>query len=249
MKTALTLLLILISTHSFSQDPHEISETDTTLDYKTRFYKNGVLDLNGYLIYKSDSISYFSNDSIPYQDTLGTDDLKDGKWIQNYLLKKKSYYSLTEYEGTFLVGKRYDFRKDGTLYSTFKRYPAIKDSTFNGSQIIYYDKKGNYITRIEYILFNQDETNLFFWYTIYYSSEGKLSYFSYENEKAGMNHSISYNKKGEMIREHIRNSTEWTTKKWNSRRTKLKLTEQKKDATIISTYRNEKLVRKKTKNH
>lgn len=259
MQTPLTLLLILLTNFSQAQSPHQISDTDTTLDYKTRFYKDGVLNLNGYSLYTNDSITYFFNDSIPYHDfkdeksaylmdSIKMDEFKSGKWIRHYSLKRKKHYSLAEYADGFLVGKRYDFRKNGTLCSAFKRYPKIKDSTFHGSQIISYHRKDQHITKIEYILFEEDQTNLSFWYSLYYSSQGKLTYYSYYNEKIGTHEFIEYNKKGEIKKEYIRNSAEWYDKKWNSGRTKMKLIKLGKGTKTIEVYRKEKLVRKKVIN-
>lgn len=254
MRTLLTLLLIFLVSDSWSQSPHQISDTDTTLDYKTRFYKNGVPDLNGYYVYIMDSATYFSTDTARYYDftkrnyNLDTSvmyRLAQGRWMEHYTFKKQKFFSLSEYKGGYLMGKGYDFTENGTLYTTFKRYPKIKGSIFNGCQTIHYDKKGQHITRIEYKLFEEDQTMLAFWYSLSYSDQGKLTYYSYYNEKAGIHEYIEYNKKGEVKKEYLRNSMEWYDKKWNARRTKMKLVKRGKSTKTIALYRKEKLVREK----
>lgn len=252
----ISFILILSSLQSWSQ--HQISDTDTTLDYKLRFYKNGILDLDGYYVYTLDSASYFSTDTARYYD-FKTEDfaldsskmyrLEHGKCISHYTYKKQKYYSLGEYKGGILRGKMYNFREDGTLYSTFKRYPRIKGLEFNGSQIIYYDKKDQHITKIEYILFNENQTQLFYWNKLYYSSNGKLSYYSYYDEKAGIQHIIDYTKKGEIKHETLRNAQEYSDKKWNKERSKMTLVTYGKETKTIQVYRMGKLVRAKTTNY
>lgn len=240
-------MFIFISLFASSQ--HELKDIDTTIHYKKVFYKNDSLILYPYYEYY-DSTTYrtYILTKEKFEEKIGNIDtskiqlLKRGTWKIDYLRKKKKYYYLANYDNDILIGKRYDFNSKDRLISTFTTYPKIKDSIFNGSQIINYDKKGR-ITSVEYIQFIEDQTFLFYWNYLSYNKSGVLTYYSYVDEEKNKTRFITYSKNGEIIKDYKRDEKEWYSKKWNKKRTKLKEEVHLKNQRLIRIYRNNILIK------
>lgn len=250
-KISLIFLFFVFSLSASAQ--HEIIETDTSLNYKDTFYTNGQLNVSSYYKYFDSTINMnrvvakdLFDSNIKNIDTSKIVLLKEGTWRIYYQKKSKRYYYLAHYKDDELIGKRYDFNSKGKLISTFARYPKIKDSIFNGSQIINYDKKGR-ITSIKYIKFIENQTNLFYWHYLIFNKSGKLKRFSLLDESKNKTRFITYSNDGQIIKDYKRDETEWYDKEWNKKRTKLKEEVHEKGKTIIRIYLNNNLIREKTK--
>ena len=252
MKYTVTILLTISFFSLFGQE--ELNDIDTVLDYRERFYNSGQLDVqNSMLDLNSNNIvpanqkkSSTNNDSsqLEYQ--------KHGLWIE-YFDKKWNecdssehyYFRLGEYDSGYYTGKTYDFNKKKELVRTYLRYPKMKDSIFEGVREIKYED-GN-ITKVEYHLFNQDRSPLFFWHTSYYNKDGILTSYSFTNEAQNRTRFISYSKDGQVIKDYKRDEIEWHDKKWNKKRTRLKEEVYIKGKKIIRVYKNDNLVKEKVK--
>lgn len=248
-----SILSICFFISLFASTQHELKDIDTTLNYKKVFYRNDSLILHPYYKYY-DSITYRTyivtkekfEENIGNLDTSKIQLLREFTWKNEYKKKNKSYYYLAYYKDDILKGKRYDFNSKDRLISTFKNYPKIKDSIFNGSQIINYDKKGR-ITSVKYIQFNKDQTFLFYWNYLSYNKSGVLTSYSYVDEEKNKTRFITYSKNGEIIKDYKRDETEWYNKKWNKKKTKLKEEVHLKNQRLIRIYRNNILIKEKTK--
>jgi len=261
-KTFLILFGVLLSLSVQSQ--HSLSETDTSINYQDIFYKDGKLDLDGYYVFVFDTIEYYSGDSLTYYDfqrfNYGPEidsnkmfKLWHGKWKIDYEVEKgfiikwkRKYHYLGRYEGGYLQSKKYDFNDKGQLISTLKRYPKIKSETYQGTQLILYDKFGN-ISSIHYNRFISDEDLTFYWYDLYYDKNGNLTYYSLEDERRDISEHSKFNKQGELIEYYKRTPDEWIDKKWSRNRKRLKVIEYNVGSKTIKKYRDDKLVKEKTK--
>lgn len=251
--TKILLIILFIIFSWFARAQHEIIETDTSLNYKETFYTNGQLNVSPYYKYFDSTINMkrvvakdLFESNIKNSDTSKIVLQREGTWRIDYQKKRKKCYYLAQYKDDELIGKRYDFNSKGRLISTLARYPIIKDSIFNGSQIINYDKKGR-ITSIKYIQFVEDQTNLFYWHYLRFNKSGKLIGFSLLDESKNKTRFITYSNDGQIIKDYKRDETEWYDKKWNKKRTKLREEVHEKDKTIIRVYRNNNLIKETTK--
>lgn len=251
--TKISLILLFIIFSWLARAQHEIIETDTTLNFKETFFTNGQLNVSPYYKYFDSTINMYRvvpkvllESNIKNIDTTKILLLREGTWRIDYQKKRKKYYYLAQYKDDELIGKRYDFDSKGRLISTFKRYPRVNDSIFNGSQIIEYDEKG-WIKSIEYIQFNEDQTPLFYWNTLRYNKFGVLVHYSFTDESQNKTRFITYSNNGQIIKDYKRDETEWYDKKWNKKRTKMREEVHMKDKTIIRVYRNNNLIKEKIK--
>lgn len=251
IKTILFIFAISYSVVSWAQ--HKLNETDTSLHYYETFYEKGELKLVS--LYKCfDSLKNQLYTISKEQFDLNVDNIdiarillqKHGTWKIEYENNGKKYYYLANYRDDLLIGKRYDFNSKGKLISTFTRYPKIKDSVYHGSQIIEYDKRGK-IKLIRYIQFDEDRSQLSYWYWLSYYSDGTLKYYSFEDEANNMSRFIWYSKKGEITRDYKRDALEWYDRKWNRRKTLLKEELHLDKKRIRRTYRNGRLIKERTK--
>lgn len=258
-KSKKSILSFLLTLFIFSGNAqvHQLNETDTSLHYKSTFYHNNEISLNGYYVYVFDTLTYYFSDTSEYYDFKNyrfsekIDSTKmqrviHGRYRFEVHEKKREGYYLAEYKGGVLVGKRYDFDEKGNLISTFARYPKIRDSIFKGSQRINYDKNQR-IKSIEYFRFNEDQDNTFFWYDIYYNEKGILKYCSYYNDKEWTSYHSSYSDSGELISEYKRTPKESYEKKWSRNGKKLKTEVYENRERIIRIYKNDVLIREKIK--
>lgn len=243
-KYIVTILTVTSFFLLFGQE--ELKDIDTILDYRERFYPNGQLEVENSLLNINSNESSASNDSSQLQY------VKHGLWIEYFDKKwnecdssEHHYFRLGEYDSGYFTGKTYDFTKNKEIVRTYLRYPKIKDTIFEGvREIKYEDGK---IAKIEYHLFNQDQSQLFFWHYSYYNKNGVLTSYSYTNEAQNLTRFITYSKDGQVIKDYKRDEIEWYDKKWNKRRTRLKEEVYLKGKKIVRVYKNNKLVKEKVK--
>jgi len=226
---------------------HQIAETDTSLHYLSTFYNDGNLVLDGRYVYVHDTMNapgMLVYENAENYDSTRMQKLEEGKFIRNRADKKRKGYYLVEYHLGDLVGKRYDFDRKGNLISTYGRYPKLKDSVFNGGQVIRYDKKQR-ISSIEYILFAEDQTNEYYWNYIAYNEDGNLVYYVYDNELADIRTTKKWNAKGELIYDHLHTPTEYHDMTWSKNRKKLKVRVKENGEWVTKYYKNDQLVKEK----
>lgn len=246
-----TIFFNLIAFLSFSQ--HELTDTDTSVNYKNIYYKSDTLSIRPMYAFFDSTIKAYNyvektaitKEFIAKYDTTKVKLLKHGYWKVEFLVKNKPQYILAYYELDLPIGKGYQFNSNNQLISTLYRYPKIKDSIYNGFQEIFY-KKG-VINSIEYRKFNEDEDLSFYWYSLRYNKAGHLTYYSYYDEKNNISKNCSYNKRGEIVNEYFRTPSVWYEKNWLQNRKKVKIVEHNKNGKTIKIYRNGILLKEKVK--
>lgn len=181
----LLLIIICFSTNQIGLSQPQLSDIDTVLDYKSRFFRNDTLITTNSIIYW-DSLGKAYIEDIPdynlRQRYRPSNSVNHGLWV--YYWDKKwrkcdknnaEFYQLFEYNYDTFIGKSYTFNKKNELLHSTEPYPIYEGEKFDGYLKIQY-KKGR-INSAEYRLWDSDSL----WYnytnhTTYYDNGNIQSY-------------------------------------------------------------------------
>ncbi|HRO75560.1 MAG TPA: hypothetical protein PLP27_05385 [Crocinitomicaceae bacterium] len=262
------IVFILLSVFAFTmlQAQHQLNETDTSIRYKEIFYENDTLSINPMYLYFDSILDQYvvaakgteiDKDANPPNTTSYVVHgkltkitlLKYGSWKLDYEVKGKKYYLLGNYLYDLPIGKSYEFDNENRLVATYTRYPTIQDTIFNGYQTIHYNQ--GIITSIEYKLFKEDQTHLFYFNRLSYNKNGTLKFYFFDDEATGTFRYIVYSKKGEIMSDYKKDISEFYDRKWNKKRTRLwemtyEITNEKREK-VIRVYQNGVLKQEKRK--
>jgi hypothetical protein len=173
---------------SFSQP--QLSEIDTVLDYKSRFFRNDtLLATNEYLYWDSiqkkyvyEIPEYYQKPRHPYFETVN-----HGLWVFYWDKKWRecdksdaAYYQLFEYNYDTFIGKAYTFNSKNELLHSIEPYPIFENEVFNGYLKLSY--QNGVVYSAEYRRWVDE--SLRFQYlneTYYYPNGGVISHTLHDN--------------------------------------------------------------------
>lgn len=198
----LALTALFIAQFSFAQT--QLSEINTTLDYKSRFFRNDTLITTNSIIYwDSLGMSYILDipDYNSRQRYRPSNSVKQGLWV--YYWDKKwrecdksnaEFYQLFEYNYDTFVRKSYTFNRMNELLHSVEPYPIYEGEKFDGYLKIKYEK--GTINSAEYRLWDSDSL----WYkytnrTTYYAN-GNVRSYTLNDDINKRYHSMSFEEDG-----------------------------------------------------
>jgi len=206
MKTWAILILLIagMNPNQFGLAQPQLSEIDTILDYKSRFFRNDSLNCMNQSIYRDSATGLFYFDESQLASRLGKSCfyiLKHGLWVYFWDKKWKecdksnaAYYQLFEYNHDTFIGKAYTFNKNNELLHSIEPYPIFENEVFNGYLKLSYQNEVVYSA--EYKQWEDDIfKNFYFNYTQFYSN-GSIQSFSFLDDAKYRHRTIIIDKSG-----------------------------------------------------
>lgn len=255
---SLTILCVFLCVQS-TYGQTQLSDIDTSLRYKQKYYPNGVLTTpNHYIVLKGSEIvaqnmSYneIRSDESIMQDSSQLRWLKNGTWMRYWdahmnlcSSAKFTYYSLETYEHDTIYEKMYYFDKRHQLTQTFEGYPKINNLYFEGNATIYYSKT-NVINKIELDLWNKD--NRGYIHSTYFRKNQTIKQFIYLDDYVSKHYSFKTFKNGDCKSEHYWDKNHFVTFRKSRLLFRTKVIDYDMNPTTIFIYRNGKIAKVKSK--
>lgn len=174
----LILIIICFSTTQISLSQPQLSDIDTVLDYKSRFFRNDTLIAPNEFVYWDSIHGWFSTDR-PHQ--MRNFDVSKpsphGLWIHYYDRKWKdsdsnnyAFYVLTQYSLGRWIKKSYTFNTKNELLFSEEPYPLFENEEFKGYLKLSY--KNGAIYSAEYRRWLNDSLRLQYINETYYYPNG-----------------------------------------------------------------------------
>ena len=178
----LILLIASMNPNQFGLAQPQLSEIDTVLDYKSRFFRNDSLNCMNQSIYRDSATGLFYFDESQLPNRLGKSCfyiLKHGLWVYYWDKKWKecdksnaAYYQLFEYNHDTFTGKAYALNKKNELLHSIEPYPIFENEVFNGYLKLSY--KNGAIYSAEYLRWLNDSLRLQYINQTFYYPNGEI---------------------------------------------------------------------------
>lgn len=233
-------MVLAVPNLSYSQQ--QLKDIDTVIDYQQRFYNGTQLKSENRLLSIEKNLG----------DSVGRELVRDGLWI-DYFTKnwEKSdssafhYYRLIEYDTGNVVGKFYNFSKNGRLLEMIDFYPMLDEDEFQGYLIVKY-AKSLLINSVEYKRFSDDTLAGMYINIAIYARNGQLTGYSLSDDENHHYHSITMSKRGYCKYELVITDTESFIRK-KRRNGRVEIFETKTDGIRVrNKFRKGKLMYSKT---
>ncbi len=200
MKLVCSIFLVMVVLSGNSQP--QLSEIDTVLDYKSRFFRNDTLLAANEYVFWDSTFGWFSTHRPNQIKRLDVSKPHlNGLWIHYYDKKWNdsdsnnfAFYELTQYSFGRWIKKSFTFNKKHELLFSEEPYPIFENEVFNGYLKLSYQNGA--VCSAEYKQWEEDIfKNFHFNFTQFYN-DGSIRSFSFLDDANYRYRSIINDKSG-----------------------------------------------------